>query len=79
MARHPVVARVTRLALASLGTGYTLGIATIALFGDNAQVGLGFSAGIASCALVVLLAGCAIGYVFRPTPEVPEERRSVEL
>lgn len=46
----------TRLAIACTGLGYTLGIATIALFGENATVSLSFSAGIGSAGIILGIA-----------------------
>lgn len=53
----------TRLALACLGTGYLLGVATIALLGQVTCASLGFSAGIALTVLVLTLTGLSLVWV----------------
>lgn len=70
----------TRLALASLGTGWTLGVLTAALTGQNASLSIGFSAGVGSAGIILGLACLLIWRLLpRPLDTPPDERRSVEL
>lgn len=52
----------TRLAIAMFGTGYTFGVATVALTGQLTCASLGFSAGIVFTLAVLIIAGAAVIY-----------------